>query len=260
MKRSCILLKIESSMNQLSVADRSPVKQREDIKPKENEQTQQAKETVRTDVQAVSRTDKVEPSAPAKVESRERVEMSTNEMKLRTEGLKANQAQDTIASHQVAEKALSSMKEQGESLKELSSKHQEAKPEEKAKIELQAKDVLAKMNQTAESATFRGDNVVEGKHEAKIPKDVEKVEMKEVLKPENIEKNITKPLEEATAKVSGQTEQLVASLSASQVVSMTKTDANQAMQKVKDSLKDSDVRKVASGLDSRRENVAHLLK
>ena len=253
-------MKIESTMNQLSVADRSPVKQREDMNTQEQRNTQQAKESSRVDVQAVSRMDKAEPSAPTKVERKERVEMTSNEMKIRTDALKMNQAQDAIASQQVTEQALSSMKEQGDTLKELSSKHQEANPEEKVKIEQQAKEVFAKMNQTADSATFRGQNVVEGKHQAKIPKEVEKVDMKEILKPEHIEKAITKPLEEASAKATGQTEQMVASLSASQVVPMTKTDANQAMQRVKESLKDSEPRKVASGLDGHRANVAHLLR
>ena len=253
-------MKIESSMSQLTVADRSPVKQREDMNTQEQKNTQKAKEPSRVDVQAVSRMDKVEPSASTKVERKEHVEMTSGEMKIRTDALKMNQAQDAIASQQVSEKALSSMKEQGQALKELSSKHQEATPEEKVKIEHEAKDVLSKMNQIAGSASFGGKNVVEGKHEAKIPKDVEKVDMKEILKPEHVEKAITKPLEEASAKATGQTEQLVASLSASQVVSMTKTDANQAMQRVKESLKDSEPRKVASGIDGRRDNVAHLLK
>lgn len=253
-------MKIESNMNHLSVADRQPVKQREDMHTQEQRNTQKANEAVRMDAHAVSRTDKAESAVQSKVEPKERVEMSSNEMKVRTKSVKTNQAQDAVSAQQVAEHALSSMKQQGQALKELSSKHQEAKPEEKLKIEKQAKEILVKMKETSDSATFKGRNVLGDKLDAKVAVKLEKVDMKELLKPENVEKAITKPLEEASKKATAQTEQMVASLSASQVVPMTKTEANQSMQRVKEALKESEPRKIASGLDSRRANIAHLLK
>lgn len=254
-------MKIESTVNQSSVADRPAVKQREDMNKQEHN-TQKANESARVDVATISRMDNSVIPVQPKAEPKERIEMSSNEMKLRTETVKANRAQDALASQQVAEQALSSLKEQGNALKELSSKHQEANPEKKVEIEAQAKEVLAKMNEISESATVKGESILEGKHNAKIPNELEKVDMKEILKPEHIEKAITKPLEEATAKASAQTEQMVASIYASQshVVPMAKTDAVQAMQRVKESLKETEPRKVASGLDSHRANVAHLLK
>jgi type VI protein secretion system component VasK len=191
-----------------------------------------------------------------KIEKSEKIEMTAKEMKIKSDAVKQKEIQDKVSAEQIAQSAIATLQAHAETLKDLSIKHQEATGENQKAIEAQAKEVLKQMREVSYNATFHGKNVLEGKHEASIPNDVEKVDMKELLKPEFIEKQMKKPLEEAKEKVDVQ----IQSISVSVTNTMSKQEVQQTFQKVKESLKEVDVKNFSSALDSRRNNVAYLLR
>jgi hypothetical protein len=185
-----------------------------------------------------------------------KIEMMKKEKKIKADSVKQKEAQDNVTAEQVAQSAIATLQAHAETLKDLSIKHQEATGENKKAIEIQAKEVLKQMSEVSKNAKFQGKNVLEGKHEAIIPKDVKTVDVKEMLKPEYIEKQIKKPLEEAKNKI----DERIQSISISMTNTMSKQEVQQMFQKVKESLKEINVKKFSSVMDSRRDNVAYLLR
>lgn len=240
-------MNIDVTNNQVAKFEQTSTNQEVAVRENEKIQVQasETKETIQLPAQSIQKTEKVD--------------MTQTEMTVRTNELKTNQAQDTIASKQIAQQALSTIQEQGKKLTELSSKHQEAKSEDKVEIEQQAKEVIKSMKKTVDSATFKGHPVIEESVKEQLDKHATTADVKEVLKPAYVAEHITKPVEVATKRISTEVETMVASLSASQAVSVTKSEAQLSMDKLKESLRDTDVEKVASGMDDHRVNVAHLL-
>lgn len=244
-------MKINVEINQVS-------KPSTELKLEEKSDIEKTLQTITNENKAVQ--GDVSKASPApQVNALEKVEMTSSEMKIKSEGAKLNQAQNQLASNQMAQSNLSTLDVQNNKLKELVSQHQKATDEEKKEIEAEAKELLKAMKETLNPIS--GESIISKETiKVNIPEDVEKADIKSILTPEHIEKNISKPLHEAQDQLDKSVEHITSTLVASQAGSMSQADAHITAQKVKEGLKEVDAKKLNAELDSRRFNVSHLTK
>lgn len=244
-------MKINVEINQVS-------KPSADLKLEEKSDIETTLQTITNENKAF-KGDVIKASPTPQVNTLDRVEMTSSEMRIKSEGAKLNQAQNQLTSNQIAQANLSTVDEQNTKLKELVSKHQKATDDEKKGIEAEAKELLKAMKETLTPSAGE-QSISKETIKVNIPEDVEKADIKSILTPEHIEKNISKPLHEAQDQLDKSVEHITSTLVASQAGSMSQADAHITAQKVKEGLKEVDAKKLNAELDSRRFNVSHLTK
>jgi len=189
------------------------------------------------------------PSSPKLSEPKDKVEISSTEMKIKNESVRQKQIQDQMTESQKSLGSLSEIEEKTNALKELSTKYQNSSKETQSSIEKEASDVFASLKETLSKSN--------GELKDSLLKAMEAVEPKEAITTDFAQK-LSEPVEQAKNTIKNQVEHLTSSLMETQT--MSKEQVQSTMEQIKNTLKPSDVKNISQSLDGRRNNVSYLLQ
>lgn len=182
-------------------------------------------------------------------QSKEQLEMSSREMKIKSEAVQQKLVQDEVTKAQMKHSSLSKLHDKTNSLKELSIQHQNSSKDDQPSIEKQATEILSTLKEDLSKSSE--------KMEQSLLKMIENVEPKEILNSEFIQK-LSEPVEQAKSDVKGHVENLASSITELQMLS--KEQVQSTFEQIKNSLKNTNVKSLFDSLDARRSNVSYLLQ